>query len=125
MTQEQAVEDHPESGERCDQLYGLLGETEDAKAWLARSLAKTLKSLVYRPEDYLESESTGSFLRGVYQVVLSRDPSPDDLATRVSELAQGKTREAFVNEINESEESGQRRLGDVLDHLRSHTDAGS
>ena len=56
-----------------------------------------------------------TFVRAVYRTALGRDPSPDDLSFRLQELAMGKDREVFVNEVFASEESNTRRLYRTLD----------
>ena len=48
------------------------------------------------------------------RAALGRDPSPDDLRFRVRQLAAGKRRAAFIEEVYGSDEARQRRVREVL-----------
>ena len=96
-------------------LNDLLGERSRDKEWLAASLSKTLKCFVETPEERISDLGDETFVRAVYRSALGRDPSPDDLSFRLQELATGKDREAFVNEVFGSTEANKRRLNRILD----------
>jgi hypothetical protein len=95
-------------------LDDLLGDRSRDKEWLAASLSKTLKCFVETPEERIFDLSDETFVRAVYQTAFGRDPSADDLSFRVQELAMGKGREVFVDEVFASEESNTRRLYRIL-----------
>ncbi len=105
--------------ELCAELYGILGPLEEHKAWLAASLAHTLKAFAYEAQDLLDETDAADFVRGVYRAALGRDPSPDDLQNRLTELAGGKSRDHFVREVFDSAESRQRQQGQVLEKLQA------
>ena len=86
-------------------LYDLLGDRSRDKERLAASLSKTLKRFVETPAERIVDLADETFVRAVYRTALGRDPSPDDLSFRLQELAMGKDREVFVNEVFASEES--------------------
>ena len=96
-------------------LDDLLGDRSRDKEWLAASLSKTLKCFVETPEERIVDLGDETFVRAVYRTALGRDPSPDDLSFRLQELAMGKDREVFMNEVFASEESNTRRLYRILD----------
>jgi hypothetical protein len=96
-------------------LGDLLGERNRDKEWLAASLGKTLKCFVETPADRVSGLSDETFVRAVYRSALGRDPSPDDLGFRLRELATGKGREAFVQEVFASDEAHAKRLHQILD----------
>ena len=105
--------------ELCAELYGILGPLEEHKAWLAASLAHTLKAFAYEAQDLLDETDAADFVRGVYRAALGRDPSPDDLQNRLTELAGGKSRDHFIREVFDSAESRQRQQGQVLEKLQA------
>ena len=110
--------------ELCAELYGTLGPLEEYKAWLAVSLAHTLKAFAYEAQDLLDETDTADFVSGVYRAALGRDPSPDDLQNRLAELVGGKSREHFVREVFDSAESRQRQQWQVLEKLNSDDSEG-
>jgi len=95
-------------------LDDLLGARSTDKEWLAASLGKTLKCFVETPQERISDLSDETFVRAVYQAALGRDPSADDLSFRVQELAMGKDRQVFVDEVFASKESNARRLYRIL-----------
>ncbi len=104
----------------CAELYGILGPlTVPTKAWLAASLAHTLKAFAYEAPDWLDEADAADFVRGVYRAALGRDPSPDDLQNRLAELAGGKSRGHLVREVFDSAESRQRQQWQVLEKLKA------
>ncbi len=105
--------------ELCAELYGILGPLEEHKAWLAASLAHTLKAFAYEAQDWLDETDAAAFACGVYRAALGRDPSPDDLQNRLTELAGGKSRAHFVREVFDSAESRQRQQWQVLEKLQA------
>ncbi len=105
--------------ERCAELYGILGPFAEHKAWLAASLAHTLRAFAYEAQDLLDEAAEADFVRGVYRAALDRVPSSDDLQNRLAELAAGKSREHFIREIFDSAESRQRQQWQVLDKLHA------
>lgn len=110
--------------ERCAELYDALGPFAEHKAWLAASLAHTLKAFAYEAQDLLDEADAADFVCGVYRAALDRDPSPDDLQNRLAELAGGKSRDHFIREIFDSAESRQRQQGQVLDKLNADDNEG-
>lgn len=96
------------------QLEQLLGERTLEKAWLAASLGRTVWAFVMTPADRIDGLDAETFVRSVYRAALGRDPSPDDLRFRVRELAAGKRRAAFIDEVYGSDEARQRRVREVL-----------
>lgn len=106
-------------GALCAELYEALGPRAEHKAWLAASLAHTLKAFAYEAQDLLAEAATADFVCGVYRAALGRDPSHDDLQNRLAELADGKTRDHFIREIFDSAESRQRQKWQVLDKLNA------
>ena len=105
--------------ELCAELYATLGSFEEHKAWLAASLAHTLKAFAYEAQDLLGEAAEADFVRGVYRAALDRDPSHDDLQNRLAELAGGKSRDHFIREVFDSAESRQRQQWQVLDKLHA------
>jgi hypothetical protein len=114
---DKAIDALPKCEEQCREAYEALGVRDEQKLWLAASLAKTLKAHVSTPEDGIDEFADGEFVCGVYEVVLGRPPSPDDLSFRLAELKAGKTRTAFVKEISESNECQSRLTQEVVGHL--------
>ena len=106
--------------ELCVELYRTLGPFAAHKAWLAASLAHTLKAFAYEAQDLLDEAAEANFVRGVYRAALDRDPSPDDLQNRLAELAGGKSRDHFVREVFDSAESHERQKWQVLDKLHAN-----
>ena len=106
-------------GALCAELYDALGPLAEHKAWLAASLAHTLKAFAYEAQDLLAAAAAADFVCGVYRAALGRDPSHDDLQNRLAELASGKTRDHFIREIFDSAESRQRQKWQVLDKLNA------
>ena len=107
------------AGDGALELYRTLGPHAEHKAWLAASLAHTLKSFAYEARDLLDEVAEADFVCGVYRAALGRDPSHDDLQNRLAELAGGKSREHLVREVFDSAESRQRQQGQVLEKLRA------
>ena len=105
--------------ELCAELYGILGPFEEYKAWLAASLAHTLKAFAYEAQDLLDEAAEADFVCGVYRAALDRDPSHDDLQNRLAELAGGKSRDHFIREVFDSAESRQRQHWQVLEKLHA------
>ena len=110
--------------ELCAELYGTLGPFEEHKAWLAASLAHTLKAFAYEAQDLLDEAAEADFVRGVYRAALGRAPSPDDLQNRLVELANGKSRDHLTREVFDSAESRQRQQWQVLEKLNTDEDEG-
>ena len=110
--------------ELCAELYSILGPLEEHKAWLAASLAQTLKAFAYEAQDLLDETDAADFVRGVYRAALGRDPSHDDLQNRLTELAGGKSRDHFVREVFDSAESRQRQQWQVLEKLKADENEG-
>jgi hypothetical protein len=109
---------HPEHEDVLEMTYQKLGEINDEKRWLAMSLRKTLKEHTYTPWDVIQEYDDADFVVAVYLSILHRPPSPDDLEFRVEELAQGKTREAFFEEILGAPEHQGGHLHRVADELK-------
>jgi hypothetical protein len=117
-----ADEDAPSGvGGEARQVFATLQENDSERRWLAASLAKTLKTFTYRPEDDITELDDAAYIVAVYRSVLDRDPSPDDLATRISELQGGKTRPSFMREILGADESVQRHLHSLTHHVNENT----
>ena len=74
--------------ELCDELYATLGPLEEHKAWLAASLAHTLKAFAYEAQDLLDEASGADFVCGVYRAALDRDPLTRRLAKPPSRTSQ-------------------------------------
>ena len=110
--------------ELCAELYRTLGSLEEHKAWLTASLAHTLKAFAYEAQDLLDETDAADFVRGVYRAALGRDPSHDDLQNRLTELADGKSRDHFVREVFDSAESRQRQQWQVLEKLKADDSEG-
>ena len=104
--------------ELCAELYGTLGPLEEHKAWLAASLAHTLRAFAYEAQDWIDEAGEADFVCGVYRAALDREPSSDDLQNRLAELAGGKSRDQFIREVFDSAESRQRQKWQVLEKLR-------
>ncbi len=102
--EEEAADERPECRELLAHIYATLGEPDECKRWLALSLAKTLKEHAYRSWDFIADYGDEEFVRAAYLGILGREPSPDDLAFRVRELQEGKSREVLFNQILASEE---------------------
>ena len=101
-----------EGADEADEVYAALGESDPAKVWLAESLAKTLAECVLLPEDVIAEHDDEAYVRALYEAVLHRHPSPDDLRFRVEELASGRTRdELFADILNAAEHT---------EHVRAH-----
>jgi len=109
---------HPDATDKVHEVYKTLGERDEQKAWLAASLAKTLKAFTFTPEDDIDSFGDEEFICGVYEAALGRQPSSDDLKFRVVELRAGKTRPDFIREIFDANESQQRRMQEVIHHVK-------
>lgn len=108
----------------CAELYATLGPLAEHKAWLAASLAHTLRAFAYEAQDLLDEAAEADFVCGVYRAALGRDPSHDDLQNRLAELAGGKSRDHFIREVFDSAESRQRQKWQVLDKLNAPEDEG-
>lgn len=117
-TEAAARQAHPDCTAAIEATYAALGEADDNKRWLAMSLKKTLKEHAFLPWDVIAEHDDAAFVRAVYKAVLGRPPSPDDLQFRVEELAGGKTRAAFLEEILSAEEHQRRHLHEVADLLK-------
>ena len=117
---QQVVDD----AELCAELYGILGPLKEHEAWLAASLAHTLKAFAYEAQDLLDETAEADFVRGVYRAALGRDPSHDDLQNRLTELAGGKSRDHFIREVFDSAESRERQQWQVLEKLNADEDEG-
>ncbi len=112
---QQAVGD----AELCAELYRILGSFAEPKAWLAASLAHTLKAFAYEAQDLLDEAAAADFVCGVYRAALDREPSHDDLQNRLAELAGGKSRDQFVREVFDSAESRQRQQWQIIEKLNA------
>ena len=112
------------NSELCAELYATLGPFAEHKAWLATSLAHTLKAFAYEAQDLLDEAVEEDFVRGVYRAALDRDPSHDDLQNRLAELANGKSRDHLTREVFDSAESRQRQQWRVLEKLNADEDEG-
>jgi hypothetical protein len=93
----------------------LLGPRTPEKAWLAASLAKTLKAFAFTASDRVAALPEEVFVRAAYRAALGREPSADDLSFRLGELAAGKPRQALLAEIDGSTEARERLLEQVLE----------
>ncbi len=113
-----------DDSELCAELYATLGLIEEHKAWLAASLAHTLKAFAYEAQDLLDEADAADFVRGVYRAALDRDPSHDDLQNRLAELAKGKSRDHLTREVFDSAESRQRQQWRVLEKLNAAENEG-
>lgn len=118
MDLEMAKAEQPENAARVAQIFEALGAMVDEKRWLAMCLRKTLKELVYTPWDFIHEYDDAAFVRAVYESVLGRPPSPDDLTFRVEELEGGKSREAFLTEVIRADEHRRVHLHDVAARLK-------
>ncbi len=112
------------NSELCAELYSTLGPLGEHKAWLAASLAHTLKAFAYEAQDLLDEAAEADFVRGVYRAALDRDPSHDDLQNRLAELASGKSRGQFIREVFDSAESRQYQQRQVLEKLHADDNGG-
>lgn len=108
----------PDNADCAVQVFEMLGEPSEEKRWLAMSLRKTLKEHAYTPWDFISEYDDAAFVRAVYESILGRPPSPDDLAFRVEELAAGKSREAFFVEAMGSDEHRRGHLHGVAGRLK-------
>jgi len=115
LSREEALARFPRFGEAANRVYDVLGDAgaDGDRRWLVLSLAKTIADFAESPEDELDALDDEGFVCGVYRLVLDREPSPDDLATRLKELADGKPRDGFMREILESGESVARKMQEL------------
>jgi hypothetical protein len=113
-----AREAYPACAAVIDSAYAALGEANEEKRWLAMSLRKTLKEHAYTPWDTIAEYDGAAFVTAVYQSILGRPPSPDDLKFRLDELANGKTREAFFEEILAAPEHQHGHLACIAGQLK-------
>lgn len=117
-TLDEARKAQPENSELLEFVYQALGRIDDSKKWLAMSLQKTLKEHAYTPWDHINESDDEIFIRGVYQSILHRQPSPDDLQFRLEELQNGKKREAFYQEILDAEEHRMSHLFQLAEFVK-------
>ena len=110
---EQAKQAAADGPEELDEVYAALGDSDDTKRWLAASLAKTLAEYVLVPEDVIAEHDDEAYIRALYEAVLHRHPSPDDLRFRVAEMAAGKTRDEMFDDILAANE----HTGNVRGHI--------
>jgi len=101
-----------------DSVYTSLGERTEWKVWLAMCMAKTLKEHAYTPWDVVDDHGNREYVCAVYETILGRPPSPDDLAFRVKELESGKTREDLFQEVFSSEEHKNAYLERIAGRLK-------
>ena len=94
------------------EAYAALGERDGAKVWLAESLARTLAEYVLLPEDIIAEHGDEAYITALYEAVLHRHPSSDDLQFRVAELRNGRTRDEMFDDILNAAEHTQ--------HVRAH-----
>jgi len=108
----------PDSADLLARVYEALGQTNEEKRWLAMCLRKTLKEQAYTPWDFIAEYHDAAFVYAVYEAILGRPPSGDDLAFRIEELLAGKSREAFVTEIMGTDEHRRGHLFGIVAHLK-------
>lgn len=108
----------PHSSDRAVQVFEALGQPSEEKRWLAMSLRKTLKEHAYTPWDFISEADDAAFVRAVYESILKRLPSPDDLAFRVEELAAGKSREALLTEVMGGGEHRRQHLHGIAGRIK-------
>ena len=82
------------------------------------SLRKTLKEHTYTAWDHITESNDETFIRGVYQSILHRQPSPDDLKFRLEELKNGKERESFFQEILAADEHRMSHLYQLAEYVK-------
>jgi hypothetical protein len=117
-TEASAAADAGDWAHIVEHVYVSLGEPDETKRWLVLSLRKTLKEHAYTPWDFIREFDDAMFVRAVYRAVLGRFPSEDDLRFRLEELTQGKSREAFLQEILDAPEHRRRHLVEVAACLK-------
>ena len=108
----------PNGGGCMSHVFEALGEPSQEKRWLAMSLRKTLKEHAYTPWDFISEVDDAAFVRAVYESILGRPPSPDDVTFRVEELAAGKSREVFFAEVMGVDEHRRGHLHGVAGRLK-------
>ena len=101
---EEARASQPDNIALLDKIYNTLGNMDESKRWLAMCLSKTLKEHAYAPWDFIDESDDVTFINAVYESILHRHPSPDDLQFRLEELQNGTDREAFFQQIFEAGE---------------------
>ncbi len=111
-TLEQAKDTHGSVAAEIDDVYACLGESGGAKNWLAASLAKTLGEQVLVPEDVIAEHDDEAYILALYEAILHRHPSPDDLHFRLAELQNGMTRDEMFGGVLAAAEH--------TDHVRVH-----
>ncbi len=115
---EQAASSAASAPEEAEEVYAALGERDGPKVWLAESLAKTLAEHVLLPEDVIAEHDDEAYVKALYEAVLHRHPSPDDLRFRVGELRNGRTRDEMLTDILNAAEHTGHVLGHVAGILR-------
>jgi hypothetical protein len=108
----------PDNTDLLSRIYETLGQPNEEKKWLAMSLRKTLKEHAYTPWDFIAEYDDAAFICAVYESVLGRPPSGDDLAFRIEELLAGKSRDAFFAEIMGTDEHRRGHLYGIAAHLK-------
>ncbi len=101
-----------------DKVYTALGETDDYKRWLAMTLRKTLKEHTYTSWDFIAECDDTTFVLAVYEGILHRQPSPDDLKFRLEELANGKDRKDFFQEIFDAGEHQNSHMSAIAEKVK-------
>jgi hypothetical protein len=114
----QAESERPDCSTLLQKTYTALGKMDDCKGWLAMCLRKTLKEHAYTPWDVIAEHDDEAFVCAVYESILGRPPSPDDLQFRIEELRGGKDREALLDEIMSAEEHRTGHLYGVASFLK-------
>ncbi len=114
----EAQSEWPDCATRLEKTYTALGTMDNEKRWLAMCLQKTLKEHAYTPWDFIAEHDDATFIRAVYETILGRPPSPDDLEFRIEELQNGKSREDFFKEILAAPEHQQRHLHEMAHKLK-------
>jgi hypothetical protein len=94
-----AVAKQPDNSQILSKVYRFLGEIDENKRWLVMCLSKTLKEHAYTPWDFINESDDATFVTAVYESILHRHPSPDDLKFRLEELRNGKEREELFEEV--------------------------
>lgn len=104
-----------------DEVYASLGDPDDAKTWLAASLAKTLGEQVLTPEDVIAEHDDEAYVLALYEAILHRHPSPDDLKFRLAELRNGMTRDEMFGGVLAAAEHTDHVRGRLAAILRRST----
>lgn len=99
----------PQSPEKEESPTSILRSLTDSEEYTARNLLESVK----------EVASDQEFVLQVYRALLGREPSPDDLEFRVSEIRETGSRDALIRSVARSREHLDRQLARVAEALKS------